>query len=271
LLSTVSEQFDRTRDTGPNQCIALALDRLYAICSGVRNKDGVRLLTARIGRARQLLSHVSRGNAAECLASAFVRYPAKIPASRPSYPAAVALAKIILSGEGIDLRSADGQISLPPMMISMEVAFESYLRNVLSDGADGVLVQNGNLDPPAGASANLFHDAPDNSPLRTAQSTPDIVCSVPAASDKRLVIDVKYKPDIRRDDLNQVLGYALTYRSEAVLLASPRKSSSSRQGLQLLGKVGAVNVYHYFMDLGTSELEQEEQNFIVAVRQLLRA
>lgn len=270
LLSTVSEQYQRTHDTAPNQCVAAALDRLHAIYSGIRDRAGVRLLASRLGRARQLLLHVNRVHESEFLSSPLVRDPTRLPASRPSYPATVALAKMVLSGGGIDLRSTEGHISLPPMMISMETAFESYLRNVLSGDADGILVQDGNLRPPAGASANLFHSAPAESLLRATQSTPDIVCSLLSAPAQRLVIDVKYKPETSRDDLNQVLGYALTYRSDAVLLACPRKNASSPLGLHLLGEVGGVHVYHYFVDLGASDLEQEERNFRAAICQLLQ-
>lgn len=269
LLSTVSEQYVRTHDTGPNQCIAAALDRLHTIYSGIRNRAGVRSLASRLGRARQLLLHVNRVSETTFLSNPLVIDPTRLPASRPSYPATVALAKIVLTGSGIDLRSTSGHISLPPMMISMETAFESYLRNVLLEGADGILVQDGNARPPTGASANLFHDAPLDSPLRKTQSTPDIVCSSLREPTERLVIDVKYKPETSRDDLNQVLGYALTYRSNAVLLACPRKSASSPIGLQLLGEVAGVKVYHYFVDLGASDLEQEERGFITAIRQLL--
>lgn len=271
LLSIVSEQYERTHDTSPNQCIAAALDQLHAIYSGVRDRAGARSLASRLGRAQQLLSAVTRTSERHFLANPLVRDPTRLPASRPSYPAAVALAKIVLSGGGVDLRSAGGQLSLPPMMISMELAFESYLRNVLSRAAEGLHVQDGNLQPPIGASANLFHDAPAESSLKSTRSTPDIVCSLFSATDRKLVIDVKYKPDTSRDDLNQVLGYALTFRSNIVLMACPRKTALSAAGLHLLGQVGGVRVYHYFVDLGSSDLEHEEQAFGDAILQLLSA
>lgn len=269
LLSTVSELYERTHDTGPNQCIAAALDKLYAIYSGIRNRSGARSLASRLGRARQLLSHVTRDSARKFLSSPLVSDPTRLPVSRPSYPAAIALAKIVLSGDGVDLRSADGQISLPPMMISMEKAFESYLRVVLAQSGDDLLVHDGNIKPPAGASTNLFHNAPANSPLRTAQSTPDIVCAMTKAPDHRLVIDAKYKPDISRDDLNQVLSYALTYRSGTVILVCPRKNPSSVVGLSLLGEVSNVKAYNYFVDLGAADLLTEERAFSDSVRGLL--
>jgi len=155
------------------------------------------------------------------------------------------------------------------MMISMESAFEAYLRNVLSRNAEGISVLDGNLNPPIGAKTRLFHATPDDSPSKSTPSTPDIVCSLASTPECQLVIDVKYKPDTDRNDLNQVLGYALTYRCKVVLLACPRKSASSAAGLHLLGEVSGIHVYHYFVDLAAPSLEQEEQVFVAAIRQLL--
>lgn len=267
-LSIVSEQFERTHDTAPNQCIAAALDQLYSIYSAIRNRAGVRVLASRLARARQLLFNVSRPALWEILANPLVADPTRMPASRVSYPVAIALAKIVLSGGGVDLRSSGGNVSLPPMMISMEQAFEAYLRNLLSERNVRLLVQNGNERPPGGASARLFHHAPASSPVGRTQSTPDIVLSLDMTPDVRIVIDAKYKPDISRDDLNQVLGYALTYRSSTVLLACPRKSSSSPSGLQLLGEVSGIRVFQYWMDLGSSEIEKEELAFVHAMANL---
>lgn len=269
LLLTVSEQYERTHDTAPNQCIAAALDVLYSIYSAVRNRSGARSLASRLGRARQLFVHSTRTSEQKFLADPLVRDPTRLPASRPTYPAAIALAKIILSGDGVNFRSTRGQISLPSMMISMEQAFEGYLRAILLQSGDDLLVCDGNINPPAGAASKLFHSAPVSSPLRAAQSTPDIVCAMTKAPNVQLVIDAKYKKDITRDDLNQVLGYALTYRSSLVILACPRKAASSPSGLCLLGEVSGIKAYQYFVDLGAIDLPAEELAFSNSIRALL--
>jgi len=86
-----------------------------------------------------------------------------------------------------------------------------------------------------------------------------------------VVIDAKYKLDVSRDDVNQVLGYALTYGTDTVALVLPRKSAAAPRGLQLLGQVGGVSVYTYVFDLGSPDLEAEEQLFRVHAGNLLAA
>lgn len=270
-LVTVSEQFHRTHDTGPNRCIAAALDRLHSVYSGMKDRAGARRMASRLRRARQLIGQVSTTQPKAFERHTFVIDPASLPASRPSYPAAVALSKVVLSGEGFEIRSREGNVTLPPMMIRMEVAFEAYLRVVLSANQDGFAVLDGNLRPPDGASTKLFHSAPDTSAHRRVPSTPDIVLQELAEPAQRVVMDAKYKLDISREDVNQVLGYALTYRTRTVVLATPRKSDTSPHGLQLLGEVSGVSVYLYVYDLGSRNLEAEEHLFRTAARDLLAA
>lgn len=264
------EQFEKTHDTVPNQCIAAALDKLHVIYSCVGNRAGVRVLATRLARARQLFHNVSRLDPGLILHTRDVLEPERLPACRPSYPAAIAIARIVLSGRGVDIRSRDGQLSLPPMIISMEVAFEAYLRTLLSSFTSGLTVLDGNLAPPVGASRKLFHSAPTGSPMASTKSTPDIVVYVAEDEDNKVIIDAKYKPDVSRDDLNQVLGYAMTYGSKKVMLACPRKSRKSSHGLQLLGEVGGVSAYQYWIDLGSDDLEREEAEFAGQIQALLK-
>lgn len=270
-LRTVSELFERTHDTAPNRCLYAALSVLYTIYSSVKNRKGARPIATKLWRARSLLANVSEDHDRLFLDHTWVLNPEKIPASRPSYPAAIALAKVVLSGTGLKFRSNAGQLSLPPMMLSMEAAFEAYLRNVLASNSAGIVVLDGNSSPPDGASTKLFHSTPESSPAKTTRSTPDIVCHRAESPDIRIIIDVKYKPDTNpsRDDLNQVLSYALSYRSSSVLLAYPRKSSQSPKGLHLLGEVSGVRVHIYFVDLAADDLPIEEQSFVAAMAELL--
>lgn|GEM_PF-1303882 len=269
-LATASEQFRRTHDVAPNRCLAAALERFYEVYSGMRDRAGGRAMAARVHRARQLLGTVSTTTLSGFERHPLVLDPSRFPASRPSYSAAVSLAKVVLSGEGIELRSRAGHITLPPMMIRMETVFESYLRAVLSDYGEMVTL-DGNKAPPDGAKATLFHSAPRTSSHRRVRSTPDIVLRERTPSERRVVIDAKYKLDVSRDDVNQVLGYALTYGTDTVALVLPRKSAAAPRGLQLLGQVGGVSVYTYVFDLGSPDLEAEEQLFRVHAGNLLAA
>lgn len=270
-LQTVSEQFERTHDTAPNRCIAAAIDHLYAAYSSMKNRAGARAMASRLWRAQSLLAGVSRDHGQAYLSHSWVRSPELAPASRPSYPATIALAKIVLSGNGIAFRSKSGPVSLPPMMLSMETAFEGYLRNTLASQSLEVVALDGNKSAPSGASTHLFHFTPAGSPVKNTRSTPDIVCFHQDRPGVRLIIDVKYKPDVSpgRDDLNQVLSYALSYQSHDVVLAYPRKGAQSVHGLQHLGTVSDVRVFTYFFDLGAEGLEAEEMLFQTAIAGLL--
>ena len=141
LTAAVSEQFERTHNTAANRCLAAAADVLYSVFSGIRDKKEVRQRTSRLGRARMLLASVPRSVERGFLQHSTVVNPSSLPAARPSYPYAVALAKLILAGQGIELRGRGG-LSLPPMVISMENAFESYLRNVLASRKE-LIVKDG--------------------------------------------------------------------------------------------------------------------------------
>lgn len=269
-LAIVSEQFHRTHDVGPNRCLAAALGRLHDVYSGMRDRAGARAMAARLRRAQQLLGSISTISSSGFDRHPLVLDPSRLPASRPSYPAAVALAKVVLSGQGVDLRSREGHITLPPMMIRMEAVFESYLRSVLANH-DAMVALDGNKAAPDGARTTLFHSAPNSSSHRRVRSTPDIVLREHPDSPRQVVIDAKYKLDVSRDDVNQVLGYALTYRTNTVVLATPRKSVSAPRGLQLLGQVSGVSVYTYVFDLGAPDLEAEEELFRAHTSSLLMA
>ncbi len=270
-LQTVSEQFERTHDTAPNRCIAAAIDHLYAAYSSMKNRTGARAMASRLWRAQSFLAGVTRDHDQAYLSHGWVRSPELAPASRPSYPATIALAKIVLSGHGIAFRSKSGPVSLPPMMLSMEAAFEDYLRNTLASQASGIVALDGNKSAPGGASTHLFHSTPEGSPAKSTRSTPDIVCFHQDRPSARLIIDIKYKPDVTpgRDDLNQVLSYALSYQSSDVVLAYPKKGAQSPHGLQHLGTVSNVRVFTYFFDLGVDDLQAEEALFQTAIARLL--
>jgi 5-methylcytosine-specific restriction enzyme subunit McrC len=88
-----------------------------------------------------------------------------------------------------------------------------------------------------------------------------------------VVLDVKYKPAEKkpeRDDLNQVITYAVSYRSPAVVVVQPRADGASRQGLIHLGDIDGRAVYQYVVDL-SGDLEAEEAAMVTAMRAFLPA
>jgi 5-methylcytosine-specific restriction enzyme subunit McrC len=154
------------------------------------------------------------------------------------------------------------------MLIDLQVAFENYLRNTLSELRDRLpatdRILDGNLAKPAGARRRLF-DAPDS-----PDATPDVVVSREAASSAvstPLVLEVKYKQMPDRDDVNQAVTYGVCYGCENVVIAHVR-APDGEPGLQLLGKVGPLTVYRFAFDL-SEDLVAQEQLFATTVGSLL--
>jgi hypothetical protein len=86
---------------------------------------------------------------------------------------------------------------------------------------------------------------------------------------------VKYKPagDVpSRDDLNQTIAYAASYRCDRVIVAQPRSHDSGPlSGLRILGTIGGLTVYQYVFDLAASDLPEEEIRFTNEVATLAAA
>ena len=100
------------------------------------------------------------------------------------------------------------------------------------------------------AKKQLFDDRKD----RLAE--PDIVISE-TASRMRLVLEVKYKEKPNRDDINQTITYALSYRTRDAVLLHLAKTPE-RSGLYTIGVISGIKIYGYAYDLGSPALEDQE-------------
>lgn len=175
----------------------------------------------------------------------------------PAYRRANRLAKAIISERGVELPGSGGDLSLPSFLINMETLFERYARHVLQVRLSSFTVLDGNTD----GKKPLFDDR------RIPAATPDILIRDDSGSSV-LVGEVKYKADDNRDDINQVLAYALAYRVSKVVLVLPADVSRPA-GLGLVGKIGGVSVYRYRVNMATNDLETEEREFAETVGHLL--
>lgn len=187
-----------------------------------------------------------------------------IPSNRAYYLPAVELALLLANDEGIDLASA-GAVRLPSMLVNLQAAFECYLRNILASAlaADRRWsVLDGNLSPPEGGQKKLFDDNSSH------PATPDITVVQQDPLACVLLVEVKYKDRPSREDINQAITYAATYRCKVVVLAHVRLAPDD-VGLRLIGTVGSVaTVYGYAFDLSAS-LAPEEARFALAMQGLL--
>ncbi|HEX8673291.1 MAG TPA: hypothetical protein VF710_15460, partial [Longimicrobium sp.] len=119
-------------------------------------------------------------------------------------------------------------------------------------------VLDGNIRPPEGAAQSLFAD--NNSVL----ATPDIVVQ-PSATAK-IVLELKYKTATNRDDLNQIIGYGVSYGADDVVLVHLNTGDAPRSTFR--GTAGALRIHQYAIDLA-GDLEAEEGLFCDFVAALI--
>ena len=173
------------------------------------------------------------------------------------YRRAERLAEVIARQRGIELPGVGGDVELPSFLVNLEAVFEAYVRRVLEGGLVNAEVRDGNGD----GAKPLF----DNRAMPLA--SPDIVILGEDGS-PAVVAEVKYKARDSRDDINQILTYALTYGVHRAVLLLPA-DAESEGGLTEVGAVGGVEVYRYRVDLGCNALEDEEQRLTKGVQTLV--
>lgn len=252
----VYERFDRTADNAPNRLIVAAgrkLLRSTLFAGGSETK-----LRNFIEQGLEFLEGINEVSEPE------VPHPDTLPYERPSLSQLVAVSGVILRGQGIRLRG-EGSLRLPTFLIKMEDVFEAYVRIVLqeSQALAEFQIQDGNKGPPIGAARQLFLDP---GILGNRGVTPDIVVlkdSLPVC-----VVEVKYKPCERqpdRDNLNQLLTYALTYNVKNAMLLYP---AMERQvtGVTRLGIVQGIECFKVILDLSSEQIENEEAKLCSAIR-----
>ena len=268
-LEVAFSAFERTYDTPLNRCLRLAIRRLLHIFRGMKNRRGTKKVESNLAIADTYFRNVAIDHSMQFLADPRIYDSSLLPSSKLSYGPAMPTALAILHDQGIRIRHHDGDLILPSVLVSMERAFEAYLRSVLKfihRDCEGVTVLDGNHAPHSGGRRALFDG--DNS-CRMGRATPDVVIRKQGLTE--LLIDAKYKrfrgrPD--REDINQVLVYGLVYRCKRVALAYPHRSSTTN-AIQRIGVVGGIELFIMLIDLGASDLEGEERLFVAATSSLL--
>jgi len=174
----------------------------------------------------------------------------------PLYVRALRLADLIIRKRGVDLPGGTGDMPLPSFLLNMESLFERYARHVLRTRLHGWRVLDGNEE----GKARLFDDRP------TPHANPDIV--IRGEHGSAVIGEVKYKGLENRDDINQVLAYALSYRVKKILLVLPAEQDRER-GLAHVGRVGDIELQRYRIDLAACDLAAEERAFADSVQEVL--
>lgn len=277
--------FERTPQSAYNEVLKAALLLCLKSYSdpAVRNAAGNRLRVRRIGAALHIFDEVEKPATQTIRTLAEQVRHSPVPATLDHYRAPLGLASRLLLGRGVDLESDEGEALRTSLLVDMGDLFEKYVRNALQEAAvmqnwpwsvlDGNLA-NAKLPMYLKASAEHIAIAPDRTPPAKAVGlanamTPDILIKG-TGGEILVVADVKNKPTKempKREDVEQVLAYAVRYGVNRALLIYPR-SAGQESGLQAVGSIGSVTIFQYHYDLDAEDLDQSKDKFSAAVKRL---
>jgi 5-methylcytosine-specific restriction enzyme subunit McrC len=264
----VAARFEHSSDNAANRCLKYALWFLGGL---LREEASLglqkRRLLDRAAPLYEVLGEVKLDHSLGFLRDSLVLGTAKLPSLRSYYRPAIDLATAIVQLHGVQLESRAGAVRLPSMVLDMSDLFERYLRNTLAAQARGRGWRHRVLDGNAEGKTLLFDEKP------SPPATPDIVVRDLDKEGFPLLIEVKSAPvksfHSERSAIEQALTYGLSYRCNQVVLAHPRQSSESFQGLRLQGRIGDLSLYQYVFDLAADPIEQEEERFAAAMEQIV--
>ncbi|MBQ0710774.1 hypothetical protein [Ochrobactrum sp. AP1BH01-1] len=245
----VTSRFEHLVDISVNRVLRSACELLLqnAIKSGIgSSKEFVELANF----LRHMPNTIRRATSSDlqyCFQSISKR---SLPACRDYYYKPLSIAIMALSDNYISIQSEGNDIEMSGFLINFETLFENYLRNILqARNNEEFWVLDGNN----GGQKPLFDDR------KNPPAQPDIVIKEKTTK-KSLVVEVKYKDKPNRDDINQVISYALAYDTKNVVVVT-QKRPDGRGGLSLIGRIKGIALHQYYFDLNASSLEDEERNF----------
>jgi 5-methylcytosine-specific restriction enzyme subunit McrC len=265
----VSSWFEPTVDTAPNRCLKYAAWTLLQRYSRMKQLPHRRsALVAGLNGAYQFFDGVELELSRDWLGDRRVQDPSTMPSGRDYYSDALQLAVAIAREEGIRFRD-QGDLALPTLLVDMDALFESYVREVLAGYFRQVpnppQVLDGNLAPPRGGRKALFDTEPSE------DATPDVVVIPSAAGRPPVIVEVKYRPlegQPQRADLNQVIGYGVSYRAQSVVLVQPAKRAADA-GMRKVGVIDKLTMHAYALDLSSERLHAVEHSLGKAIHELL--
>lgn len=244
-----SSLYEQTTDTPYNRVIRAALIRLLNV---VRHGGTNRSLTAKANAAyNDLPLEIGEMKAGDFTATRLALSTKILPSSRSYYYRPLEIALLVLSGRTVALDKSGSDVILDTFIVDFEAIFEQYLRNTLiGQCPSGLTVRDGNNE----GKKPLY----DSKPEPTAE--PDIVI-LGNNLDRRLVLEVKYKDKPNRDDINQAITYAVSYRLKRVILVHQAKSAA-HSGFREIGTIDGIAVDAYGFHLGNEDLAAEEAAFV---------
>lgn len=275
--------FERTIDNAPNRCLKSAVAFLHGRYVHAEREAGVRERVAGLGEAMRVLDHVTLEEPRPfSLDDPQVRGTMPLPESRAYYRPALELAVAILTRRGVSLDAMTGTVSLPTLLVKTEDLFEEFVRISLAEAmADhpNLSVLDGNKDPgrtvlyeeltDAERAAFPSHELP-SAKASTPDANPDVVFRLDDGSHP-VIAEVKYtevKDYADRAEVEQVVVYAVRYRSPVALTIHPRRGGA-KKGLHIVGRIGSIVVGQYRVDLGAEDMEAEMEEMATQISDLI--
>ncbi|WP_175839180.1 McrC family protein [Burkholderia anthina] len=255
---------ERHVDNGPNRLLKYAIE---SIAIHVRSSRD-RRLQRRLAICRGFFDQVSYDCNRDFLRDPMVIDLTRVPNTRDAYVAAISIAKLILSGRGVNLTESSGPILMNSLVVNVDEAFEYYVLAALRRACEQensviYAVLDGNKGGDRGGMKKLFDMSSHNAYINEAiDAKPDIVLRAKNRNgeDVRVVVDVKYKVANHiadRSDINQIIAYGVSYRAKFAILLLPAPTTDQR-GLKCLGIVGGTTYFQYAMNLNSVDLIEEE-------------
>lgn len=246
----VAQRFEQTSDIPVNRLIKTALRTSLARIRP--QSDKARELIVALNRAFfDLPSGIGDMTARDFDVAKHMLMAKLLPDTRAYYGRALEIAIMIMSNRGIALQDQGSDVMLDSFIVNFETMFEDYLRRVLQMRADPaqIRVRDGNHE----GKKSLFDDKKD------PPAQPDIVVSS-IATGRKIIAEVKYKEKPKREDYNQAITYAVTYRTDRSILVH-QNAPGAPKGLKHIGTMNGIVLDAYAFDLGNEDLDAEEAAF----------
>ncbi len=258
--------FEQTVDNGPNRCLKYAIWYLAQHYARVQPRSGDRQRLSSLNQAYRFFDGVHLDLRRDFLRDSMVQDVTRIPPVRSYYQRALPLALAVIRDEGVAFNGQRDEILMASFLLRMSDVFEGYLRATLRNSfarlAPELEVLNGNHRGPRGGRKQLFDTKPSE------DATPDIVIrSLDSARPHKypLLVEVKYKTDLTREDVNQAITYGVSFRAPVVVLTTPRSQNIAGE-IREIGRIGTLTLFEQSFNLAARDIVAEEQAFCSNIR-----
>tara|TARA_R110001592_G_scaffold363341_1_gene684399 strand:- start:11999 stop:13306 length:1308 start_codon:yes stop_codon:yes gene_type:complete len=189
----------------------------------------------------------------------------KVSELRGYYVNICEICRLIVTRKGVSFDEEGNDLELNSFTLDMASTFEKYLLNSLRQNrnkfTDDTVILDGNAE-----GRKKFYNQPS---FGKGDAKPDIILM--RSGDTIVIADAKYKTKSKDTDRYQVISHALSYDSKIAVLILPKEEGYIGESLKKLGGVGtqySIDVYEYYFDLSSDDLESEEDKLAANLRSL---